>query len=299
MFTPGSFAANGGVTQQNRRQRFGASETHSFSSSMLNEFRVNYVRLRFQNAPQGLGTNYTVQSGIGGFAEQSSDFPGFPGLGITGYLGFNPNAFSPIKFRDNKYEVTDNLTWIRGAHTLKSASCSESTTPTPTNAARSRGDFTFNGTYTGNAFADFLLGIPFQGRRTFPRNTFGINPLHNEHFFLQDDWKITPRLTLNLGLRYELNHPPEVLHNQMASTDPVLKQIVVASDNKGKINYNGQQVGQFLYPLFADVIVPSSKVGLGPSLRYLDKNNFAPRAGAAWRLEMTSYCESAMESSTD
>src|SRR5207302_901612 len=72
-------------------------------------------------------------------------------------------------------------------------------------------------------------------------------------------------------------------HNQMASTDPVLRQIVVASDSQGRINTNGQQVGQFLYPLFADVIVPSSKVGLGPSLRNLDKNNFAPRFGAAWR----------------
>jgi hypothetical protein len=70
----------------------------------------------------------------------------------------------------------------------------------------------------------------------------------------------------------------------MASTDPVLRQIVVASDSQGKINTSGQQVGQFLFPLFADVIVPSSKVGLGPSLRHLDKNNFAPRFGAAWRL---------------
>ena len=73
----------------------------------------------------------------------------------------------------------------------------------------------------------------------------------------------------------------------MASTDPVLKRIVVASDDNGNINYNGQQVGQFLYPLFADVIVPSSKVGLGPSLRYLDKNNFAPRFAPHGALGMT------------
>jgi hypothetical protein len=282
-FTPGNFAVNGGVTQDTRRQRFSLSETHSFSPAVVNEFRVNYVRLRFNNFPQGLGTNYTVQSGIGGFAEQSSDFPGFPGLNITGFLGFNGNAFSPIKFRDNKYEASDSISWNWRAHQFKFGFLDRDYDTNTTNAARSRGDFTFNGTFTGNSFGDFLLGIPYQGSRTFPRNTFGIHPLRNQHFYVQDDWKVTPNVTLNLGLRYELNHPPVVLHNQMASTDPVLRRIIVASDANGKINYNGQQVGQFLYPLFADVIVPSSSVGLGPSLRYLDKNNFAPRVGLAWR----------------
>ncbi len=283
-YGPGSLEANGGVTLSVRKQRWGMAETHLFSPAVINEFRLNYVRTRFFNAPQGLGTNHTVLSGIGGFVEQSSDFPGFPGLGFTGYLGFNPNAFSPIKFRDNKYEIDDNLTWIRGKHSLKAGVLLRRYETSTTNAARSRGDFTFNGSYSGNSFADFLLSVPFQGRRTFPRNAFGIKPMSNEHFYFQDDWKLTPRLTLNLGLRYELNHPPTVLHNQMASADPVLRQIVVASDNQGNINYNGQQIGRFLYPLFADVIVPSSKVGLGPTLRQLDKNNFAPRGGLAWRM---------------
>jgi hypothetical protein len=283
-FTPGNFAANGGVTQDSRRQRFSLSETHTFSPAVVNELRLNYVRMRFNNFPQGLGTNYTVQSGIGGFAEQSAQFPGFPGLNITGFLGFNGNAFSPIKFRDNKYEVTDSVSWGWGAHQFKFGFLVRDYNTNTTNAARSRGDFTFNGTFTGNSFADFLLGIPYQGSRTFPRNTFGIRPLRNEHLYVQDDWKVTPNITLNLGLRYELNHPPRVLNNQMASTDPVLRRIVVASDEHGNINYNGQQVGPFLYPLFADAIVPSTDVGLNSSLRYLDKNNFAPRVGLAWRL---------------
>lgn len=282
-YTPGQSEANGGVTLSVRKQRWGLSETHSFNPTTINEFRLGYVRTRFFNTPQGLGTNHTVQSGIGGFLEQSSDFPGFPGLGITGFLGFNPNAFSPIKFRDNKYELIDNVTWIRGAHGLKFGAHFRRYDTATTNAARSRGDFTFSGTYSGNAWADFLLGLPFQGRRTFPRNLFGIKYLWNEHFFFQDDWKISPRLTLNLGLRYELNHQLRTLNNQNASTDPVLKQIVVASDSSGKITVEGQQVGRFLLPLFQDVIVPSSQVGLDGSLRRLDKNNFAPRLGLAWR----------------
>ena len=282
-YTPGQFEANGGVTLSVRKQRWGLSETHSINPAMINEFRLGYVRTRFFNEPQGLGTNHTVMSGIGGFVEQSSDFPGFPGLGITGFLGFNPNAFSPIKFRDNKYEILDNVTWIRGAHALKFGAHFRRYDTATTNAARSRGDFTFNGTYTGNSWGDFLLGLPFQGRRTFPRNLFGIKYLYNEHFFVQDDWKVNPRLTLNLGLRYELNHQLRTLNNQNASTDPVLRQIVVASDSDGRINVEGQQVGRFLLPLFQDVIIPSSQVGLDGSLRRLDKNNFAPRFGVAWR----------------
>jgi hypothetical protein len=100
---------------------------------------------------------------------------------------------------------------------------------------------------------------------------------------VQDDWKISPRLTLNLGLRYELNHQLRTLNNQNASADPVLRRIVVASDSDGNINVGGQQVGRFLLPLFQDVIIPSSQVGLDGSLRRLDKNNFAPRLGLAWR----------------
>ena len=225
-YTPGQFEANGGVDLAVRKQRWGLSETHTIRPTMINEFRLGYVRTRFSNAPQGLGTNHTVQSGIGGFAEQSSDFPGFPGLGITGFLGFNPNAFSPIKFRDNKYEILDNVTWIRGAHSIKFGAHFRRYDTATTNAARSRGDFTFSGTYSGNAWADFLLGLPFQGRRTFPRNLFGIKYMNNEHFFFQDDWKISPRLTLNAGIRYELNHQLKTLNNQNASTDPVARQII-------------------------------------------------------------------------
>jgi hypothetical protein len=282
-YAPGRFPVNGGVALDLRKQRFSLSENHSFRPTVINEVRVNYVRSRFLRSQQGLGTNYTVQSGIGGFEEHSSEFPGFPGLGISGYLGFDVSAFVPISFRDNKYEISDNVTVIRGAHTLKAGVSLRQYDTATTNSARNRGDFVFNGSYAGNSFADFLLGIPFQGRRTFPRNLFGIKPIRNEHFFVQDDWKATSRLTLNLGLRYELNHPVKVLHNQAASTDPVARRIVVASDSNGKINIGGQQVGQYLYPLFADIIVPASEVGLGRNLTRMDRNNFAPRFGLAWR----------------
>ena len=100
-------------------------------------------------------------------------------------------------------------------------------------AARSRGDFTFSGTYSGNAFSDFLLGLPFQGRRTFPRNLFGIKYLWNEHFFFQDDWRVTSKLTVNLGLRYEYFSPPVEAADRQSNFDPVKGVFVrAASDAK-------------------------------------------------------------------
>ena len=81
-------------------------ETHSVQPVHLNEFRLEYVRTDSSTTPQGLGTNYTVQSGIGGFVGTERGISQVsPASDITGYLGFNANAFSPIKFRDNKYEA--------------------------------------------------------------------------------------------------------------------------------------------------------------------------------------------------
>jgi hypothetical protein len=189
----------------------------------------------------------------------------------------------PINFRDNKYEIVDNLTKIFGSHTLKLGVDVRRYDTSTTNAGWSRGNFNFNPRYTGNAFGDFLLALPESGTRSFPRNAFGIHYVTNQQFYVQDDWKVAKNVTLNLGMRYELNHQPSVLHNQLASTDPVTKTITVASDSSGNINLGGQQVAQYLYPLYANIIVPSSKAGLDNTLKHLDKNNFAPRIGIAWR----------------
>lgn len=282
-FNPGQFEANGAETISLRKQLVNVSEIHAFSANTINEFRAAYVRVARLQSQQGLGTNYTVQSGISGFEDHTRSFPGFPGLSISNYLSFNGNTFRPLDYRDNNYQVMDNLTWIRGRHSFKAGILYRRYSTVNFNAGLGRGVFTFTGTYTGNPFGDFLLGFPFNSQRSFPRDAYGIARIANENFYLQDDWKITPRLTLNLGLRYELNHQPVDLHQQAASVDPVARQVVVLSDSKGNLILGGQQVTRFLYPLFADVIVPSSQVGLPDSLRRLDKNNFAPRAGLAWR----------------
>jgi len=287
-YTPGNLPQNGALTESPRSQMASLRDTHTFGPALINELRLGYVRdsTVFTSPDLTERVNHTVLSGIGGFDEQSQSFPGFPHLAISGYTGINGLAFYPLIFRHNKYELIDSITVARGAHFLKVGMNLRRYSTAGENGATSRGSFTFNGGASNNAFADFLLGAPQSGQRSFPRNLGGVRSAPNEHFFLQDDWKATSRLTLNLGLRYELNHPIMRVNNQMVSTDPVLRRMVVTSDSEGRFTgkpIGGQQVSEFLFPMFADIIIPSSQAGLSPALRNLDANNFAPRFGLAWR----------------
>ena len=108
------------------------------------------------------------------------------------------------------YQIVDSLSWIKGTHTIKIGADLRDYRLTSTNSANSRGAFSFNGIYTGNAFADYLTGYPTSGSRSFPRNLFGLTE-NRYHFYVQDDWKVARNLTLNLGLRYELNLQPTAM----------------------------------------------------------------------------------------
>jgi outer membrane receptor protein involved in Fe transport len=280
-YAPGAFPLNGGLTTDVHDQLAGLGWVHSFSPSIVNEADFGYTRTVFPGSEQGAGTNYTEEAAIGGFNLTSAEFPGFPGLSISGYTGLNGEAFRPIRIRENQWVLQDNLNIVRGDHSIEAGFDARWYAYDSYNAAFSRGQFNFTGAYTGNGFADFLLGYPYSGSRDFPRNLFGAFD-RDQALYAQDNWKLKPRLTLNLGLRYALLHPMTALHNQMASVDPATNQIVVASASNGAINTNAQQVEALLLPLFSSKIVPSSKVGLPPSLRYTDYDYFDPRVGLAW-----------------
>ena len=280
--SPGSLPQNGAIYSLVHSQRAGLGWTHSFTPSVVNEFNLGYMRVAYPGSQQGAGTNYTEEAGIGGFEQTSSEFPGFPYLNISGYTGISGNGWRPIRIRENEWVVSDHVTMVKGTHTIDAGFDSRWFAADSYNAALSRGNFSFTGTYTGNGFADFLMGLPYVGGRTFPRNLFGIFN-QEQGFYVQDNWKVKPRLSLNLGLRYVLIHPATALHNQSASVDALADQIVVSSNDSGQINTDGQQVTQFLLPKFQDIIVPSSKIGVPASLRYMDYNYLDPRLGLAWQ----------------
>ncbi len=280
-FNPGTYPQNGGSNQRQRVQNLVASETHIFSPTIVNELRLGYTRMHNANLNQGLGTNYTGQSGIGGFELTSQNFPGFPNLGITGFQGIAGNAYQPLVNPTNMFELVDGVSLIRGAHTIKFGTDIRNYRLTSTNSANSRGAFSFTGTYTGNGYADYLTGFPTSGSRSFPRNLFGLYETRY-HFYVQDDWKLARNLTLNVGLRYELNLQPTAMLGQSARFN-FQTQVWEVSTFNGQINTISQQVAQFAYPRFASQIVKATDVGLPNKLLYNQYNNWAPRLGLAWR----------------
>jgi hypothetical protein len=282
---PGAFPQVGGTTVGIRTHNAVLDEVHIFRPTIINELRLGYARMYSANAPQGLGTNYTEKAGISGFEETSLNFPGFPSLSISG-LGngssalINGNPYAPLINPSNMYQIVDGLSWIRGAHTIKFGIDFRRYEFTSTNSANSRGAFNFTGVYSGNPTADFLLGYPNSGTRDFPRNLFGEDQ-YNYGYYVQDDYKVSSRLTLNLGLRYEYNPAFTELQNQSALFDYQAGHLVVSQYN-GSYNLTTQQVAKYAYPQYANLIISAKQANLPNSLRY-NQHNWAPRVGLAFR----------------
>jgi hypothetical protein len=280
-YNPGNFPTNGGDSRPIRTQSAVLNETHIFGPALINELRLGYSRMYRTDIPQGLGTNHTVLAGIQGFNETTANFPGFPSITITGFDGISGNDFSPLTNPTNTYEIIDAVSWNKGAHSIKMGLDLRNARMFSTNGAHSRGDFSFNGAYTGSGLGDFLTGFPTSAARDFPRNLFG-ETISNYHFYIQDDWKVNSRLTVNLGLRYEYNPQPAYFQNQASWFDPTSGQIAV-SLYKGAPNLVTQQVAKFAYPQFQQYFVTPQQVGLPNNLLVNQYNNWAPRVGLAFR----------------
>src|SRR5262249_32894816 len=172
----------------------------------------------------------------------------------------------------------------RGSHALKFGTYVFRLQFNPSESPNARGSLTFTPRYTssvagaadGSAFADFLLGYPSSAQA-------GIGPGGSEygrslwtHFYAQDDWKVKPALTLNYGIRYEINSQMVDTQNRLSNIE--MSRFVVASDNQGKIN----PLGAALLPLIPIPVVTSKEAGYDRSLQPPNYHHIAPRIGLAW-----------------
>jgi hypothetical protein len=164
--------------------------------------------------------------GIPGVNESN---PGFSQINITGYRAL---GVTNVPNNDNSWnrQISADLTSTRGAHTLKGGVQAYLLGIDFLSSQRSSGIFNFNGQYTGNAFADFLLGYASSSSLSKYATLNFRSPY--THLFAQDDWRVTRSLTFNLGLRYELSPPAVDANDAIANfdldTDPAHPRIVLA-----------------------------------------------------------------------
>ncbi len=191
---------------------FNSSWTHVFSPAFINEFRLGYVR--------GVYGESIDPIDVGQFGIRNTILPSLPGINITGnvpaaYGGFSASVLQTVQ---NTYQIADNVSYIRGNHSFKFGLKGDHNRFKNGELGNgSNGVLTFSGLYTrassastvtsnrDNSVADFLLGVAQTSALSVP----SIANLRNTPWsvYFQDDWKVSRRITLNLGLRYEYHQP--------------------------------------------------------------------------------------------
>src|SRR5262249_44652246 len=176
------------------------------------------------------GTNFTQEAGIRGF-EETNIRPSFPLINIDGFAQFRGSGFDnrPKSNRIRTWQYADNLSYTDGRHDLKMGLEWYHQMHGLVIGGGAEGKFTFRNTYSGNAFADFLLGYPDNVFRNYFQNLFG-NWDDFKHFYVQDNYRITPDLTLNLGLRWEINPFFHGIRAQTTGFDFTTGKVVVPSN---------------------------------------------------------------------
>ncbi len=283
-FTPSPFqnALDGGAfqdgTQDDSFRSVAISESHLFSSNLVNEFRLGYNRINSHRLQLNANTNVAQQLDFPG-VPFGQDLGGLPQISINdGTATIGSSGFLPAIEKQNSYVVTDNLTWIHGRHSAKFGTEIRKEQFTLFEPSAPRGTMNFASDFTdnpaapttgGEAFATFLLGIPDGGTITNTHNVDYHRQIYS--FYAQDDFRMTQRLTLNLGLRYELFTTIKAAGKEQANFDFATNSLVVPSGQDAQLT-----------PFLAaniPIVRNGSKGLISPDL-----NNFAPRVGLAFQV---------------
>ncbi len=274
---------------------FAVTVAHNWiiSPSMVNELRggfsgsntANSYGLSAKQVANDLGlTSYLPQAPPSGSA--------VPNFKITGFQSTGSGTSSISKTAT--YQIIDNFTLTKGKHTLKFGADYRYLTALYTNVfASSRlGQYTFNNSVTkplvGNAFASFLLGIPDSDQLSTVLNPDSNGYASSYAAYVQDDFKITSRLTVNYGMRWEYHPMFNDANHNTANFLPDYSSIQNGISVHGAVVVPDKAV-PLINPAFAQSLAPmpiltATQVGIPQSLRYSQKTDFAPRIGFAWRV---------------
>src|SRR5262249_20467607 len=215
--------------------------------------------------------------GIQGLPDRGA-ITSLPFFSISGFSNNSINLLNPVN--DGHAQFADNLSWVRGRHSAKfgveQIDWFVNRYMPNTSGNPIFGSYSFTGTFTGQAYADFLLGLPATVTRqeVFPAQ---YNRFRDWAAYAQDDFKLTRRFTLMYGLRWEYNGPAFALNDNLYSFDLATGKTVVPN----------QAAVKLISPFFPATlpVETAEAMGVGRSLRRGDKNNFAPRLGFALQLD--------------
>jgi hypothetical protein len=259
-----------GVQQRNSSTAI-ISWTHTFSPGLINEARGGFARNYNRYYPDLIGSDILSQIGLPGISTQG--IHGLPYFTISGLTGTNQS--SDGLSLDTDFQVTDNVSWIHAGHAMKFGLDAIRDQIGGYTVPNIYGTYNFTGTYSGSAYADFLLGLP---------QTVGLSiPTPNQYqrgtmwaMYAQDQWKATPRLTLTYGLRWELPGPYYDKYGRIFSFNPANGSLVLPDNGIASINP--------FYPNNIPVETATQAGYPNNTLIQFRKLNFYPRTGLAYKI---------------
>jgi hypothetical protein len=274
----------------------GMTFAHNYvlSTTLLNEFRGGF-NAQHTSETQSYSTNSLLaQTGLS-VPQPDTAWSEAPQVLINGFM--STGAGNPGMQRGQIIQALDNVTWTHAAHTFKFGADFKRITDHDDNVFGNyrSGWYVFNGdsdvgSAIGDPYTSFLLGYPDYTEVSSTNKPTMDGSGYQYAVFAQDDWKIAPNLTLNLGLRYELHPPIREIHSNTATFMP--NWTGIGSD--GSTQVNGAVVVSNTAALasksqdFANAIAPTpiltaQQAGIPTTLRYTDKTGLGPRLGFAWR----------------
>lgn len=252
-----------GTTGKNSGTQIVLNVNRIFTPALLNSLTMGYTygnsvsKILLADRPISV-----TDFGLGNL-KITGDTQGMPLLAVTGYAQMGSPINNPTGGRQDYYQLTDDVTWTRNRHNIKFGADFRQYRPSIYDQQTPNGSVSFDGRYTnqpgvaktGSAVADLVLGNPFSALVTQMVESNGICTMRWTHlaYYLQDDFKLTTRLTLNFGIRYEYDTPYRFIRNDA----------YVWSQSDGRFLIPGKDIARQYNP---------------------DRNNFAPRLGFAYSI---------------
>ncbi len=283
-FAGGSDLGRFGAQNSDNRSLGGLDYTHMFSPTFIMELRGGFSRNSAYNRGYFPGENIAGQLGLPNLIpdSESANLPellDWPRFVVANHAQIGTGANQPVQFHVTDWQEGIKFSWVVRSHTIKFGFNNNFVQFNQPFFNNQRGTYRFMGRRTGSPIADMQLGWIHNVNRQlgFNRNYWR---QHAMGAFINDDWKATRNLTLNLGLRWEVNRAPSDKYDRLGVYDVHSEKLILASDQNAPSNYSDllELTG------LSDVITTASAAGRPRSVIKTDWNNFSPRLGFAYRL---------------